>query len=258
MKILSASPLVSIITVNYNSGSGLEKTIASISPYIKLLNAELIIIDGLSTDDSFKRLEKIKTLFSIFLSEKDFGIYDAMNKGVKHAKGEWVWFLNSGDLALKSCTLIAPYLLTKNQGYNLYYGDFNTNNSFISNQNLNLKELFRGMINQQTIFYKRELLDGFDPSYGLSADYAHLLKKYHDIKYKKINAVVVQYDLNGKSSSLDRVDLVKVWLQRLRAIRASTLRIDYKIYGILFSLSVILVKIFFPNLGSRIYRLKKL
>ena len=87
---------LSIITINYNDQTGLRKTIESVKsqtirPY------EFIVIDGGSTDGSGEVIKEYQSLFSYWVSEKDNGIYHAMNKGIDHASGEWCLFLNSGD-----------------------------------------------------------------------------------------------------------------------------------------------------------------
>ena len=87
---------LSIITINFNDRDGLLKTVRSVvgqtaRPY------EFIIIDGGSTDGSLEVIEEFKSAFSYWVSEKDQGIYNAMNKGIDRATGEWCLFLNSGD-----------------------------------------------------------------------------------------------------------------------------------------------------------------
>ena len=256
MRYKSKNPSLSIITVNYNSGLGLENTVDSIAPFLEILNAELILIDGLSTDDSLSRLAKKKQHYATLISAKDSGIYDAMNKGIKHSKGDWLWFLNSGDLALESCVLVAPYLSSSNHDKNFIYCDFLTNNGYRVNQNFNFKMLLRGMINHQSIFYKKEIIDVFDVSYGLGADFAQLLQRYSQIRHQKLDICVVKYNLNGKSSSFNRYTRVKIWYQRFRAFKDSSLRLDYRLCGMLLSLVVCLAKVFSPKFGSKIIELK--
>ena len=89
-------PLVTVITVVYNGDKDLEETILSVlkQPYD---NIEFIIIDGNSTDNSIKIIKKYDKVLDYWLSEKDIGIYDAMNKGCSLALGSALIFLNSGD-----------------------------------------------------------------------------------------------------------------------------------------------------------------
>ena len=90
------SVLISIITVNYNDAKGLEGTIKSVQNQF-YTNYEHIIIDGNSNDGSKEVIEKHKKSFTHWVSEPDSGIYNAMNKGISAAKGDYLLFLNSGD-----------------------------------------------------------------------------------------------------------------------------------------------------------------
>jgi glycosyltransferase involved in cell wall biosynthesis len=252
----NGNPILSIITVNYNSGDGLVNTIDSISDFFGQADIQLILVDGLSSDNSLLRLGNKRDFFSVVISEKDSGIYDAMNKGINCATGDWIWFLNSGDVALVSSGTILEFLTFEKLQYNFLYCNFSTDLGKVVDQNLTLNGLFRGMINHQTIFYKRELIDYFDLSYGLCADFAHLLKSYSEIRHQKIDISIVKYDLNGKSSTFDRSTRVKTWYHRFRAFRDSSLRIDYRLYGMVISLVVCLVKALSPKFGSKTIELK--
>jgi len=87
---------LSIITVNLNNEVGLSKTIESVQNQT-YRDYEYIIIDGGSIDGSLNILNEYSQIFTHWVSEPDSGIYDAMNKGIKFAKGEWIIFMNSGD-----------------------------------------------------------------------------------------------------------------------------------------------------------------
>ena len=92
-------PVLSIITVNLNNNLGLQKTLRSIQSQ-SYTDYEHIIIDANSTDGSLETIIKYTTEtshLSYWISEPDKGIYDGMNKGIAHAKGEYIFFLNSGD-----------------------------------------------------------------------------------------------------------------------------------------------------------------
>lgn len=90
------NPKISIVTISYNSAKFIERTIQSVLSQT-YSNTEYIIIDGGSTDGTKEIIEKYSSQLSYWCSEKDKGIYDAMNKGIKKATGEWINFMNSGD-----------------------------------------------------------------------------------------------------------------------------------------------------------------
>lgn len=89
--------LISIVTVNYNNLEGLKRTVASVfgQTYVE---KEMIVIDGGSSDGSSEYIYSQFSSFAYAVSERDSGIYNAMNKGIKHASGEYVIFMNSGDV----------------------------------------------------------------------------------------------------------------------------------------------------------------
>lgn len=90
------NPKVSVVTICYNSVQFIEKTIQSVLSQT-YPNIEYIVIDGGSTDGTKEIIEKYSSKITYWCSEKDRGIYDAMNKGIKKATGEWINFMNSGD-----------------------------------------------------------------------------------------------------------------------------------------------------------------
>ena len=85
-----------IITINYNNKEGLERTIKSTAKQT-FKNFEYIVIDGGSTDGSVEVIKQYASEIDFWVSEKDNGIYHAMNKGVSHAHGDYLLFMNSGD-----------------------------------------------------------------------------------------------------------------------------------------------------------------
>lgn len=107
--------LISIITVNLNNEKGLAATIQSVLPQLAS-DIEFLILDGASQkDNSFSLIHAIKDKLSFWCSEKDNGVYDAMNKGILQAKGEYLLFLNSGDTLLDKAGLskLRPLLTAK-------------------------------------------------------------------------------------------------------------------------------------------------
>ena len=104
-KINSKKPFFSIITVVKNDEVNIEKTIKSILNQ-NYKNFEYILIDGKSRDKTFQNIKKYKKNLSYILSEKDKGIYYAMNKGIRRATGKIIVFVNSGDILTKNALKI--------------------------------------------------------------------------------------------------------------------------------------------------------
>ncbi|MDQ3141070.1 MAG: glycosyltransferase, partial [Bacteroidota bacterium] len=117
---------LSVITINFNNKAGLEKTIRSVIDQ-SFKDFEYILIDGGSTDGSAEVIRERAGEFAYWVSEKDNGIYNAMNKGILAAKGEYLLFLNSGDYLINSVILenISPEL----NGDPVIYGNGKTESS---------------------------------------------------------------------------------------------------------------------------------
>lgn len=129
---------LSIITINFNNEKGLKKTLESVSIQT-YKNFEFIIIDGGSTDNSVNIIKEYQPIITYWLSEPDKGIYNAMNKGIAQAHGEYCIFMNSGDTFYDASTIekSLPYLdgTAIVSGYTLYRQDHisSTIRNFIRN-----------------------------------------------------------------------------------------------------------------------------
>lgn len=168
--------LISIITINYNHLAGLKKTMQSVleQTYSKI---EYIIIDGGSTDGSKAYIETYQHDLSYWVSEPDGGIYDAMNKGIDQATGEYLLFLNSGDW-LADEQVIASFVALK-PVEDLVYGDPLVRDGSGWRRKFMPKKLSIGIALANTLahqaeFYKQSLFqDGFryDTSYKVVSDW---------------------------------------------------------------------------------------
>ncbi len=200
---------LSIITVNLNNKDGLQKTIDSvISQTYK--DFEWIIIDGGSTDGSKELIEKYSNHISYWVSEPDKGIYNAMNKGIKQAHGEYLQFLNSGDIYFEDNTLkqVVKFLINEDIVYG--YAVIKNNNT---NKRVNIRheiiscyDLTRNTINHQCAFIKKKLFDIFglyDENYKIVSDW----KFFFDViaiqkcSTKHINLDIIIYDTTGISQT---------------------------------------------------------
>lgn len=171
---------VSIITVNLNNAEGLEKTIKSIIAQTHKCY-EFIVIDGNSTDRSLDVIKKYEEYIDFWISEPDTGVFNAMNKGIKKASGEYCYFLNSDDAfasetvlesIFKDKTYDAPYIC----GHQL--NDFGDHSKRVvcKNRLLSLYDFYWGTIKHQATFIRRDLFD----KYGL---YDETLKIVSDWKF---------------------------------------------------------------------------
>ena len=120
MKNNRANPTFTIVTIVYNDKVGIDKTIQSVINQT-FLDFEYIIIDGASNDGTIDIIKNYKNDIDIFVSEPDKGIYDAMNKGIKLARGKWINFMNSGDVFFNNQVLENLNKLNDN-GYDAMYG----------------------------------------------------------------------------------------------------------------------------------------
>ncbi|MFY7850132.1 MAG: glycosyltransferase family 2 protein [Bacteroidia bacterium] len=116
------APLLSVITVNYNNLAGLERTFNSVFAQTRFDAIEYIVIDGGSKDGSRELIEQHAGRIRYWVSEPDRGLYHAMNKGMEAAKGDYLWFMNSGD-AMFGPDSAAHVLEAAAKGAAFIYGD---------------------------------------------------------------------------------------------------------------------------------------
>lgn len=189
----SAFPKVSIITVVFNNKLNLIKTINAVRS-LDYSNLEYVVIDGGSTDGTLDVIKANNDFINYYVSEKDDGIYFAMNKGLNAATGDYVWFINSGDLPYGSKILTEIFKENGAEG-DVYYGDTemvdDEGNSFgnrtlkIPPKELNWKKMINGMlVSHQSMIAKRELCSLYNTKYKFVADIdwaINLLKKSNKV-----------------------------------------------------------------------------
>lgn len=206
-----SAPLFSIITVVRNAEKELSPTLDSIKAQF-YSNYECIIIDGASDDDTVAVAQSCKIRNLKIISEPDSGIYGAMNKGIKLATGEYIYFLNSADYFVnKSVLQIINECISESMRPDILYGDVigytkNGQKKYLKQPDEVTKELlFKKTICHQSLFVKKVLFSKygfFDETFRIAADYAWLSDVCikHNVSFKYKNIPIVYYSLDGVSS----------------------------------------------------------
>jgi len=208
---------ISIITVCLNSENLIESTIKSVIEQSAASEIEYIIIDGGSSDSTLDIINKYKKNISVVVSEKDSGIYNAMNKAIDFAKGDYLLFLNSGDI-LNDSKVIEEVMefIAENNNYDLFFGNvalYSQHKGFCQNlkfNNITKRKLFKKNICHQGIFYKKELFEKFgkyNQNYKIYADYDYNLKLIlkEKVKFKHFDRIISNFLLGGVSSNKENL-----------------------------------------------------
>lgn len=218
-----ASPKISIITIVYNNVRDIEHTILSVINQT-YHNIEYLIIDGASTDGTLDIIQKYRGSIDTLVSEKDAGIYDAMNKGLAKATGDYVLFLNSGDELFDNHTI--QTIVTKGKGADIIYGEtklVDEERKIIGDRRhkapaqFDWKSFQYGMnVCHQAIYVKREIAQPYDLQYKLSADVDWVICAAKQAKTtQNVNCYVARYLVGGmsqkrhKQSLNERYDIFK-------------------------------------------------
>lgn len=174
---------LSVITIVYNNVKDIERTMQSVLNQT-YRNIEYIVIDGESTDGTLDIVKKYQDRLAKLVSEKDKGIYDAMNKGLALATGDYVLFMNSGDEIYESATVEKVFASASNA--DIYYGEtemYDENWQSLGRRRHQAPETFNwrsfkyGMsISHQAIYVKRSLTEPYNLNYKYSADIDWIIK----------------------------------------------------------------------------------
>lgn len=202
---------LTIITINYNNRDGLQKTIDSIVCQT-WRDFEWIVIDGGSTDGSKELIEQYKHYFVYWCSEPDKGVYNAMNKGIVKAQGEYLNFMNSGDVFYSNHVLNdVQDCLNQNKadflvGNTLYVDQYGREKWHrFSPLEITASFLFSTALCHQSTFIKRELLlnEPYDETLKYVSDWKHMFHQivFQNRSYQKLDFYVSIYDFTGMSST---------------------------------------------------------
>lgn len=212
---------LSVITINRNNLLGLRKTMLSVLEQAQMLEStrfEYIVVDGASTDGSQEVIETLLQqetgLRTRWVSEPDTGIYNAMNKGVNMAEGDYCLFLNSGDvLATKSVLAqVVRYIEENKLSADVYYADavFLNDKGQVRRvypDRLSLDFFYYDSLCHQAMFYRRERLlsiGGYDEQYQLIADWVMNIQLFRKgLTFCHLPVLTTLYDTVGLTSGTD-------------------------------------------------------
>lgn len=218
---ISKGKKLSIITINYNNRDGLRKTLESVARQT-VRDFEYIIIDGGSTDGSVDVIKEFGPVVDYWVSEPDKGIYNAMNKGVLAAHGEYCQFLNSGDWLYddkvverfgaysEDCDIILGRLMYVN-------GDKVSMASHPTDA-ISFLRFYKKSISHPTSFIRRRLLidNPYDESYRICSDWKFFIQTIimQNCTFHAVDDIVAYFDVSGISSSMPE----RVWRERTQIL----------------------------------------
>lgn len=234
----------SIITVCWNSQDTIEQTIQSVLNQT-FKDFEYIIIDGQSTDNTLAIIDKYKDRITQFISEPDKGIYDAMNKGIDLAQGDYIMFLNADDVLFHENVLALTAQKANIEKYELLYGDLifleKENGNFKNRKQDNVNKIYLcgGMLFHPTIFATKKLFEKigkFDISYKIVADYEWILraliKNKATCKYLDFTTTIFSHgegiSSNPKNKALNKNERLEVQKKYFNPIEYTLFNFIYK------------------------------
>lgn len=207
-------PLVTVITIVFNGAEHLEETILSVLNQT-YDNVEYILVDGGSLDGTLDIIRKYEHAIDYWVSEKDAGIYDAMNKGIGLATGEWINFMNAGDLFYENKTIdMVVHKSESDLGVALIYGDIER----VSDRYMYLANVKKALspvtiedfvmkmpICHQSMFFRLwsfKLMGLYNIRYKICADHDWLIKLIlNGYRLKYLSVCIASYNMDGVSSS---------------------------------------------------------
>lgn len=218
-------PLISVITITRNAAKTLRPTLDSVSAQT-FTDFEYIVVDGASTDGTVELARSMPS--ARILSEPDAGLYDAMNKGLHLASGEYVIFLNAGDSFTSPCTLqlYADAIASAAQRPGMVYGqtrivdahrDFVRDRHLRAPEQLTARSFLNGMeVCHQAMCVRRDLAPDFDLRYRFSADYDWAVKI---LKKSPLNVYVRDYVADYLAEGITTANRRKSLMERFDSMR---------------------------------------
>lgn len=217
-------PTLSIITINFNNAEGLEKTINSVVSQ-SYHDFEYIVIDG-GSDDNSVNIIKLQSKINQWVSEKDAGIYDAMNKGISRASGQYLLFLNSGDYLNEN---VLNRIFKETYTQDIVYGNMKINwgggkvtDGFMPDK-ITLEHMVTDTLWHPVSFIKKELFNKFglyNTTYKIVSDYDFFFKTIiiNKVSTLHLNEFISEYNVEGLSSL--PANKVKERTERLHVLKS--------------------------------------
>lgn len=212
-------PKVSIITICYNAAETIEKTIKSVIAQ-DYPNIEYVVIDGQSKDDTLAIVRQYQEHVALLVSEPDKGIYDAMNKGMAKASGDYIWYMHADDQIYAPNTL--SQIMQNHKGEDFIYGkallideegnerSLESRKPHPNDQNLTWKTMKNGMaISHQSMLVKRSISPNYDLGYRYVADFDWLIRVLKKAKSVRDTGVYWCRFAEGGISTQNRFDSLK-------------------------------------------------
>lgn len=250
-------PLISIITISYNTVNTIEETILSVTNQT-YSNIEYIIIDGGSTDGTIDIIKKYADKISYWISEPDKGIYDAMNKGLLVSKGEWVNFMNAGD-SFKNSNVITDIFYNKIIKAQIIYGDTEIKDPYLSyiSHPRPIENIVNAMpFMHQSIFVYGDLhrKNLFDIKFRSSGDYNFFMSMYEqNVKFEYQPIVIAKFDATTGMSTDNYITVHMEDAMIKRTHKTIYWYIELYINFLLFKFKRILKKILPENVVKNIH-----
>ena len=209
----------SVITINYNNNEGLRRTIDSVIGQSSK-DFEFIIIDGGSTDGSVDVINNYKEYIDYWVSERDRGIYHAMNKGVAHAHGDYCIFMNSGDCFYDETVLERIRSLKEKD--DIIVGKVMSNKNQLlftpPSRDISLFYLYSGTVPHQSSFIKTELLRQYpyDENLKIVSDWKFFVQAIIEgnCTIRFVNELVARFDMDGVST----LNPDKMWKEKIQVL----------------------------------------
>lgn len=211
---------ISVITVCFNAESTIEKTIQSIIRQ-HYQNLEYIIVDGKSIDNTLSIIARYDKFITSIISEKDKGIYDAMNKSLKIATGDYLIFINCGDTLEPNILCEISDILNYDNNAIWYGNIIKIPSKEIYGGKFNALRIWRNNICHQSIFYPKVIYKSlfYNTTYKTYADWDYNMRSWKELNgnFKYLGKIIALYDENGLSSQridnnfdTNYVDIVKM------------------------------------------------